>query len=255
MLSRSSGVKQATSSKLKKTFVQRSCRVLPTDGSLRCAALDGGSNAARAHFLRLWTLKEAYVKALGRGIRAAPGLPSFSVSVPPLPPADEGSQSCSSSSSSSSNGNGNALGNGSLFGDSISRSTSVSSDGSSSSHHSIPAADGNGGRPVPATMAAGTVGLPATAPAVQQVSQTAGKIEFVTHVASEQHLSWQFALLRPRGRHTAAVCLQQLPNSSTGNGGPAGGGERRVRDMLSMWWTVPLVGNEALQDYHVLACS
>lgn len=203
---------------------------------------------ARAHFLRLWTLKEAYVKALGRGVQAAPGLHSFSVSVPPLPPADEGSESSSSS-------NGTAFCNGSLLGDSISRSTSFSSDCSSSSHYSIPAADGKGARPLQATMAAGTVGLPAASPAVQQVSHTAGKIEFATHVASEQYLSWHFALLRPRGRHTAAVCLQQLPTSGTGNGCFAGGGEGRVRDTLSMWWTVPLIGDEALQDYHVLACS
>ena len=34
-----------------------------------------------SNFLRLWTLKEAYVKALGRGISAAPGLHSFSFNV------------------------------------------------------------------------------------------------------------------------------------------------------------------------------
>jgi 4'-phosphopantetheinyl transferase len=34
-----------------------------------------------AYFIRLWTLKEAYVKAVGRGISAAPGLKSFSFSV------------------------------------------------------------------------------------------------------------------------------------------------------------------------------
>ncbi|PRW56999.1 L-aminoadipate-semialdehyde dehydrogenase-phosphopantetheinyl transferase isoform X2 [Chlorella sorokiniana] len=37
--------------------------------------------ARTAYFLQLWTLKEAYVKALGRGISAPPGLRSFSFRV------------------------------------------------------------------------------------------------------------------------------------------------------------------------------
>lgn len=36
------------------------------------------------HFVRLWTLKEAYVKAVGRGISGRPGLSAFSVSLDPI---------------------------------------------------------------------------------------------------------------------------------------------------------------------------
>jgi 4'-phosphopantetheinyl transferase len=40
---------------------------------------DEGSRAA--HFVKLWTLKEAYVKALGSGINAQPGLQGFSFRI------------------------------------------------------------------------------------------------------------------------------------------------------------------------------
>ena len=33
------------------------------------------------HFIRIWTLKEAHVKAVGRGIMAAPGMRAFAVSI------------------------------------------------------------------------------------------------------------------------------------------------------------------------------
>ena len=41
-----------------------------------------GPERAR-HFLRLWTLKEAYVKAVGHGIGAQTGLRAFSVVLKP----------------------------------------------------------------------------------------------------------------------------------------------------------------------------
>lgn len=37
--------------------------------------------------MHIWTLKESYVKALGRGISAPPGLASFSFLVDPIPAA------------------------------------------------------------------------------------------------------------------------------------------------------------------------
>jgi len=42
-----------------------------------------GEASARQRFVDLWTLKEAYVKATGRGISAPPGLKGFSVGVTP----------------------------------------------------------------------------------------------------------------------------------------------------------------------------
>ncbi|GAB4819359.1 hypothetical protein N2152v2_006405 [Parachlorella kessleri] len=42
-----------------------------------------------AHFLQLWTLKEAYVKALGRGISAHPGLRGFAFRVAPRGPGQQ----------------------------------------------------------------------------------------------------------------------------------------------------------------------
>ena len=43
-----------------------------------CAAIDSIQGRAR-RFVQLWTLKEAYVKALGQGISASPGLKRFSI--------------------------------------------------------------------------------------------------------------------------------------------------------------------------------
>jgi 4'-phosphopantetheinyl transferase len=43
--------------------------------------VQGDTNAQAALFIKLWTLKEAYVKAIGKGIGAPPGLRGFSFSL------------------------------------------------------------------------------------------------------------------------------------------------------------------------------
>ena len=42
------------------------------------------ADAQAKHFIRLWTLKEAHVKATGRGILAAPGMSAFSIDIQEL---------------------------------------------------------------------------------------------------------------------------------------------------------------------------
>lgn len=46
------------------------------------AAIDSKEGRAK-RFVQLWTLKEAYVKAVGQGISAAPGLSGFSIVLQP----------------------------------------------------------------------------------------------------------------------------------------------------------------------------
>ena len=63
-----------------------------------CPAAGCADEAERARrFVRLWTLKEAYVKAVGRGIGARPGLQGFTVS---LDHTDAGEECCACLSAS-----------------------------------------------------------------------------------------------------------------------------------------------------------
>lgn len=48
-----------------------------------CAGIPQPEEQA-GHFIRIWTLKEAHVKAIGRGIMAAPGMQAFSIDIPHL---------------------------------------------------------------------------------------------------------------------------------------------------------------------------
>ena len=59
-------------------------RVCGHDESCLCWVPGCAEGPERArHFVRLWTLKEAYVKAVGRGIGARPGLRAFSMVLEP----------------------------------------------------------------------------------------------------------------------------------------------------------------------------
>ena len=67
----------------------------------------GDASSQAALFIKLWTLKEAFVKAVGRGISAAPGLKGFSFSF--SEPPREGTLTLSfhqNSSRSTNNGDG-----------------------------------------------------------------------------------------------------------------------------------------------------
>ncbi len=208
------------------------------------AGVEGGLAGARTHFLRLWTLKEAYVKALGRGIRAAPGLRSFSVSLPTL-----------RSPAATAHCSGVAISNGSGSGSSIVAASSGESPIGSSSHAVFQDVSdtGDATRGQWADACSSQEAALLTKPITSQAPHSAEDVKFCTKVAGEQSLSWQFALLRPCAQHTAAVCLQRLPGS-LGRGTPPGR-EAYLRELLSMWRTIPLVGDEALKDYDVLACS
>ena len=55
-----------------------------TRGECVCATAGcEGAEERTRDFVRLWTLKEAYVKAVGRGISAPPGLNAFSLTLQP----------------------------------------------------------------------------------------------------------------------------------------------------------------------------
>lgn len=81
----------------------------PPHPTLPCALAACPNDEARtAYFLQLWTLKEAYVKALGRGISAPPGLRSFSFRVQANGLNGNGRGNGSSRGPSSSGGNAQA---------------------------------------------------------------------------------------------------------------------------------------------------
>ena len=55
--------------------------LLPPTGTPWVLGAGLGDEARAEHFVKLWTLKEAYVKALGKGISAPPGLRGFSFTL------------------------------------------------------------------------------------------------------------------------------------------------------------------------------
>ncbi|KAI3437852.1 hypothetical protein D9Q98_000298 [Chlorella vulgaris] len=135
------------------------------------ACPDDSSRAAC--FLQLWTLKEAYVKALGRGISAPPGLRSFSFRVGRDGPQKHGANASTGDDSSSSNSNNDS-----------SIDSSSSNGSSSSNNNSINSSTSNG--------------------------SSRSSIEF--HMAAPDARCWEFVLLEPAPGHVASLCVERRGN-------------------------------------------
>lgn len=69
---------------LQLSYAYRSCitpvTAIESNADLHVAGCELPQEQMR-HFISIWTLKEAYVKAVGRGIMAAPGMTSFDMSI------------------------------------------------------------------------------------------------------------------------------------------------------------------------------
>lgn len=164
----------------------------------RPAALPKGV-ARASYFVQLWTLKEAYVKALGRGISAPPGLRSFSFSV---------------GGGSLQTGGGTADG---------------TAGGATSGEQQHRCAE-NGAAALgtaPSKQQDSSNGPPGSAAAAAATADAA--INFRTKAADARR--WQFALMQPAPGHMAALCVELggASECSSSASSSNGGEQQRLR--------------------------
>lgn len=198
-----------------------------------------GAEGLRLHFLHLWTLKEAYVKAIGRGIRAAPGLKSFSLVFPQLNALPDKTREILA----------DALPPG---GKRPPTQRTESAPRSNDSNTSLPLSCS------PSTLENPEVyrsdGRDFQCRGDSLYNQSVPTITFETKVSQEQSLRWQFALMRHRTGHTVALCRQLVPRANDSLS-DAICGESALRTSVSMMSTVPTRGSTPIKQFDLLACS
>eukprot|EP00887_Chlorella_sp_A99_P007790 scaffold20.g7790.t1 len=172
-----------------------------------------------AYFLQLWTLKEAYVKALGTGLHGSPGTRSFSFRVEPrvwqaeAPEAREQAEACEWAP---------ALPPSWQY---VESAPAPSDDGARSQRHG-----GESGMPSRSSPAATS-----SSRSSLNSSGSAGSICFSSTGDDEEaaRRRWHFLLLQPSPTHTAALCVEAPPDTAPATSGAEDGEPRWLQ--LSMF--------------------
>ena len=226
----------------------------------RCAAACPEGAGRAAYFLQLWTLKEAYVKALGRGISAPPGLRSFSFRV--------GGQQAAAAEAllwqQAAAGGAPAL----------RQQGCEQPEGHRSAQPAAPAAAAAALAELDEPQQSNGSGTSAGASTSSSSSSSSswdgsevGGIQFST--AASDSCGWHFALLQPAPGHVAALCVEDSSDDccssdddcgSSGGGSNGGSGQQGVSSLLLRSFTVQpaaLLGSSGLAasaaDPHLLA--
>jgi hypothetical protein len=234
----------------------------------RAAGMATGAERA-AHFVRLWTLKEAYVKALGRGIGAPPGLRGFTVTLAPAadaarPRGDPGAAPAGGAAPAAAAAWGRPA-----------QPECARQAPEAAPRRAAPGAGGAAALGASGAAVAGASAAHFNACGAPSEGPDRG-LRIRCEPALDEAGRCEFALLAPSAAHVAALCLRRrAPGAAAGAGGgggargacgaggaPAlepgacaeggggGGGGLRVR----AWRTVPLVADTE-QPVDVLAVS
>lgn len=192
------------------------------------------------HFLRIWTLKEAYVKALGRGINAPPGLSGFSF----LLDREEQVQHDAGISRGSSYGSRLCKHRSSGCGGS---EGSAASNERMSSDHGASFEPSNGGFGTSKVLSCSNSRV-----LMEEERQKTLRIRFETVAASAttratddakkdccdgKEPSWCFALFHPTDEHVSALCLEMNDGSRQDGASTSSGSER---------WMSRRIGGDAI---------